>query len=66
MEQRLIEVEAKLSFAEDQIDALNRTVYRQQAQIDLLQQQLQLLHQQVQAVTPEVERNLREEIPPHY
>ena len=34
MEARLTELEVKLGFAEDLLDALNRTVYRQQQQID--------------------------------
>lgn len=66
MEDRLTELETKLSFAEDLIDELNRVVYRQQAQIDLMQQQITMLHQQVQAVIPEDKRDIREEIPPHY
>lgn len=66
MEDRLTELETKLSFAEDLIDELNRVVFRQQEQIDLMQQQITLLHQQVQAVTPEDKRDVREEIPPHY
>ncbi len=66
MEARLNEVEAKLSLAEDQIEALNHTVFRQQQQIDLLQEQFRLLHQQVQSALPGEERDLREEIPPHY
>jgi len=66
MEDRLTELETKLSFAEDLIDELNRVVYRQQAQIDLMQQQITMLHQQVQAVMPEDKRDIREEIPPHY
>jgi SlyX protein len=66
MESRLTELEAKLSFAEDLIDTLNTTVYRQQEQIDLLERQLRLLHQQIQALQPGEERDLRDEIPPHY
>jgi SlyX protein len=66
MEARFNELEAKLSFAEDLIDELNRTVFRQQEQLDRMQQQLRLLHQQIQAVTPKEERDLRDEIPPHY
>jgi SlyX protein len=65
-ESRINELEAKLSFAEDLIDALNRSVFRQQEQLDLMQQQLLLLHQQLQTVIPKEERDLREEIPPHY
>jgi hypothetical protein len=39
-EARIDELEAKLSFAEDLIDELNRSVFRQQEQLDLMQQQL--------------------------
>jgi SlyX protein len=63
---RLTEVEAKLVFAEDQIDALNQTVTRQQAQLDSLQAQLRLLYQQMQNVAPGDIHAPREEIPPHY
>ena len=66
MESRLTEIEAKLSFAEDMIETLNTTVYRQQEQIDLLERQLRLLHQQIQALQPDEERDPRDEIPPHY
>ena len=38
MEAKLNELEAKMSLAEDLLDALNRTVFRQQQQIDRLQQ----------------------------
>ena len=66
MEARLNELESKLSFAEDLIETLNQTVFRQQGQIDLIQQQLRLLHQQLQDALPDDARNLRDEIPPHY
>lgn len=66
MEPRLIELEVKLSFAEDQIEALNRTVYLQQQQIDRLQEQIRTLRQEVQAARPTETRSLRDELPPHY
>lgn len=65
-EARITELEAKLSFAEDLIEALNRSVFRQQEQLDLLQQQMMLLHQQMQNVAASEPRNLRDELPPHY
>lgn len=65
-ETRLNDLEAKLSFSEDLIDALNQTVFRQQEQLDSLQQQIRLLHQQMQAAFPEEKRSLRDELPPHY
>ena len=67
MNGRLTELEIKLSLTEDLVDELNRTVFRQQEQIDLLQAQLRLLYGQMQArPEPEEPRNLRDEIPPHY
>ncbi|MCB1965531.1 MAG: SlyX family protein, partial [Candidatus Accumulibacter sp.] len=39
LEHRLGELEARVNLAEDLLEALNMTVYRQQQQIDLLQQQ---------------------------
>lgn len=66
MESRLNELEAKLSFAEDMIDALNQSVYRQQERLDLLERQIRLLHQQIQSIQPDEELDPRSEIPPHY
>lgn len=66
IEDRLDEIEAKLALAEDLIDTLNQTVFRQQEQIDLLQAELRLLYAQLQAQQPEDARTPREEIPPHY
>jgi lipooligosaccharide transport system permease protein len=63
---RIDELEAKLAFAEDMIESLNLTVFRQQEQLDLMQKQIRLLHEQLKAVSPKEERDLRDEIPPHY
>ena len=66
MESRLAEIESKLSFSEELLEALNRTIYRQQQQIDQLQLELRALREQVLAVLPAESRNLRDETPPHY
>ncbi len=66
MESRLNELEAKLSFAEDEIETLSRTVFEQHRRIDLLQEQIRLLHQQIQGLAPQEGRNPGDEIPPHY
>lgn len=66
MESRIAELEVKLSFSEDLLDELNRTVVRQQQQIDQLQQELRVLRQQVQSAIPAEPLNLRDETPPHY
>ena len=66
MESRLAEIETKLSFSEELLEALNSTVYRQQQQIDQLQQELRVLREQVRAALPAEPRNPRDETPPHY
>ena len=67
---RLAELEVKLAFQDDLLDALNSTVARQQQQLDLLQQQLRLLYQQLRASQPDDSggeaHSLRDDIPPHY
>lgn len=63
---RLSEIEVKLTFAENLIDELNRTVYRQQQELDALREALRSLRQQVQESLPAEPRSLRDEIPPHY
>lgn len=67
MEDRFVELEIRLGLAENLVDELNLTVYRQQQQLDLLQQQLRHLHQQLQdGLAAGGRRNPSEEIPPHY
>ena len=64
-EQRLVDVEIKLSYTEDLLDELNLVIYRQQQQIDLLVEQIRLLRQQA----PEAgsaPRSPQDELPPHY
>ena len=66
MESRLAEIEMKLSFSEELLEELNRTVYRQQQQIDQLQKELQTLREQVRTSLPDEVRNPIDETPPHY
>jgi SlyX protein len=67
MESRLAEIEIKLSFSEDLLEELNRTVFRQQQQIEQLQLELRALRQQLQTdAGPAQTRDLSEETPPHY
>ena len=64
--ERLTELEVKSAFAEDMLDALNATVYRQQQQIDRLLREVRELREQLAASAPAEGRSLRDEIPPHY
>ena len=67
LQRRLDALELKACDAEDLLDQLNMTVYRQQQQIDNLLQQLALLRQQLpDASSPQAGRNLQDELPPHY
>jgi len=59
-------LEVKISFAEDLLETLNTTVYRQQQQIEELQRQVRALREQPAAQAPAEPRSLRDEIPPHY
>ena len=66
MESRLAEIEAKLSFSEDLLEELNRTVVRQQQQIDQLQLEVRVLRQQLQAGHAAASYGPHDEMPPHY
>lgn len=66
MESRVAELEIKLGLSEDHLEELNRTVYRLQQEIDLLQAQIRELYQMMQPGVSSEPRNLRDEVPPHY
>lgn len=66
MDERIAELEIKLSYAEDLLEELNHTVFRQQEQIDLLIRQVELLASQLRELEPPEKRDPREELPPHY
>ena len=64
--ERVTELEIKLSFQEDQMDALNRTAYEQHCLLEVLQRELIALRQQVASNQPGATLSLRDELPPHY
>jgi SlyX protein len=66
MESRVNELEAKISLAEDLLDALNRTVFRQQQQIERLQRDVRILQQQSRDAGPAELAGPADELPPHY
>ena len=66
LEQRLIDLEIKASYAEDLVDHLNRLVARQQEQIDWLLREVAGLRQQIPAAEAGATRHPRDELPPHY
>jgi SlyX protein len=66
LESRLADIEVKLSFSEDLLDELNRTVVRQQQQIERLQQEVRALREHLIANQPADPRTPPDETPPHY
>ena len=66
LEARLAEIEAKLTFSEDMLEELNRTIYRQQQHIDRLQQELRALRELVNNTSPADPVRPSDEVPPHY
>lgn len=66
METRIAELEVKLSFCEELLEELNRTVYLQQQQIDLLQKEMRALREQAKTLMPDEPREPVDETPPHY
>ena len=64
-EERITNLEIKLSFAEDLIEKLNHRVYEQQQQLEFLYRELKSLKEQ-SSLNNSPGSNLRDEIPPHY
>ena len=65
-EERLTQLEIKLSFTEDWVETLNQLVIEQQAQIDGLKRQLQAMRLESPSDGANAARNPRDELPPHY
>lgn len=66
LEARVMDLEVKASYADDLLEQLNMTIYRQQQQIDALLNEVRQLRQQVPEGGQAAPRNLRDELPPHY
>lgn len=65
-DERLTQLEIKLSYTEDLLDTLNQLVATQQDQIDLLLREVGRLRQQGGGESMAAPRNPRDELPPHY
>jgi SlyX protein len=65
LESRLAEIEIKLSFSEELLEELNRTVFRQQQQIERLQRELSALRERADGSSA-APRDPSDETPPHY
>jgi len=66
LEQRLIDLEIRFSYADDLLEVLNAQVARQQDQIDRLMAEVAELRRRREDEPGGGFRSLRDELPPHY
>lgn len=66
--ERLDDLEIKMAFQEELVEALNGVVVRQQQEIEILQQQVRYLYRQIRDLRPvdEAAPLPEDEVPPHY
>ena len=66
IDKRLTDLEVKLTLADDMLDQLSQTVFRQQEQIELLAREINVLRRQSSQECTTQLPSLRDELPPHY
>lgn len=67
MNDRVTDLEVKVAFQDDLLEALNQTVAAQQRQLDLLQDELRLIYQQIKSLQAAgLPAEPVDETPPHY
>ena len=64
---RLIDIETKLSYQESLLDQLNSIIIKQQAELDVLKRSLKNLQERISLLNEtSSENNNINELPPHY
>ncbi len=67
IEERLVNIETKISLQEDLIDELNKTVYQQRKELDQLEEVCRTLARHIQSLAEaRTEGKPANERPPHY
>ncbi len=67
LEDKIIEIETKLAFAEESIEQLNDVIVSQQKVLDKLTRQIQLLDKKIDEEAQNWQQtNPTDETPPHY
>ncbi len=66
MQNELVELETKLAFQEDLIQALNQTLAEQQQELLELRRDVAELQVQLRAMAPGLASGITDEPPPHY
>lgn len=65
-EERLANIESKISYQEDLIEELNKTVYQQQKKLERLEEICRTLANHIESLAATNEGKLANEKPPHY
>lgn len=65
-EDKLIDIETRLAYQDDAIQALSDVVYQQQKQLDRMEKQLQLMLGKLQDLGQNQATKIDHERPPHY
>ncbi|CAM3815421.1 SlyX family protein [Polynucleobacter antarcticus] len=65
-EDRITNLEIKLSFTEDLVEQVNQTVYKQQQQIEFLYRELKSIKEQAGSSDASIGNSPKDNIPPHY
>ena len=65
-DQRLIDLEIKATYCEDQLEQVDHIIVRQQRQIDLLLQEVAELRRPSTDGGVGAARSLRDDLPPHF
>jgi SlyX protein len=66
IDDRLVDLEVRSSYADDLLERLNDVIVQQQRQIDLLILEVTRLKAQGAGAEAPAARSLRDELPPHY
>jgi SlyX protein len=66
IDQRLTDLEIKASFTEDLVESLNQIIITQQDQIAALVRQVAQLRDQLPEAGQSPQRNLHDDLPPHF
>jgi SlyX protein len=66
MQNEIIELETKIAFQEDMIQALNSTLAEQQQELVELKRDIEELQTQLRNIAPALSAATTDETPPHY
>ncbi len=66
-DKKIIDLETRIAFLEDSVDALNKLVYQQSKEISDYQEALRTMSKHMKQVQSDIEEfKPQDEVPPHY